>query len=87
LRASVAEAKDPDRSEAASRPHNEAQALAYLSTAIAQTGDATRAKRLLAQALIMDPLDIWWVKTVSHFFPSVIGSAWDILVDAYTTRA
>jgi hypothetical protein len=38
-------------------------------------------------ALVMDPLDIWWVVKVSRFFPSVIAAAWDVLVGAYTTRA
>ena len=86
LRAAVAAAKDPNRAEVLSRP-SQAQALGYLATVIAQAGDLDRARRLLAQALIMDPPDIWWVKTVSRFFPSAIGSAWDILADVYTTRA
>ena len=87
LRAAVAEAKNTDRPEALSRPHNQAQALAYLATTIAHTGDLNRARRLMARALIMDPLDNWWVKTVPHLFPSGVGTALDILVDAYARRA
>jgi hypothetical protein len=40
----------------------------------------------LSEALIMDPPEIWWVKTLFLFFPLAVGRVWDILVDAYATR-
>ena len=87
----IAQAGDPDRAEALARtitdPGAQARALAGLVTVIAQAGDPDRAGRILARALIMDAPEIWWVETVSHFFPSFIGGAWDVLADAYTTRA
>ena len=85
----VAQAGDLDRAEALARtipgPGDQARALTELATSIARAGDLDRAARLLARALIMDPLEIWWVKTVCRFFPSVIGGIWDILAGAYTT--
>ena len=93
----AAEAGDPDRAyrlaadvEALARtiisPSYQAETLTELAAAIAQAGDPCRAGRLLARALVIDP-GISWVDTVSRLFPSVISSAWDALVGAYTTRA
>jgi hypothetical protein len=87
----IAEAGDPDRAEALARtitsPYDQAQALTGLATVIAQTGDPDRAGHLLARALVMGPPDISWINTVSRLFPSVISSAWDVLVGAYMTWA
>jgi hypothetical protein len=40
----------------------------------------------LAKVLAMDMPGILWIKTVSQFFPSTIGDAWDILASAYADR-
>jgi Trypsin-like peptidase domain len=81
---------DLDRAEAVVRsitsPSDQAQALTGVATAAAQAGDLDRAGHLLAGALVTDPLQIGWVKTVCLFFPSAIEGAWDVLAGAYTTR-
>jgi hypothetical protein len=85
----IARVGDPGRAAALARtitdPHAQARALVDLATAAAQAGDLDAAGHLLAPLLIMDLAEIWWLKAVSQFFPSVIGAAWDILADAYTT--
>jgi len=54
-----------------------------VATAIARTGDLDRAARLLATVLVMSTPGILWVETVSRFFPSAMGDAWDILAGVY----
>ena len=66
-------------------PSDQAWALMGVMTAAAQAGDLGRAGRLLAQALIIDPLEISWIETMCRFFPSALGSTWDILASAYAT--
>jgi hypothetical protein len=60
--------------------------VADLAIAAAQTGDLDRARRFLALMLVMDPREIWWIKTVLSLFPSVAGSSWDLLADAYSRQ-
>jgi lipopolysaccharide biosynthesis regulator YciM len=90
LATAIAQAGDPDRAEALARtirdPGVQADTLACLARVAAQSDDLDRTGRLLALALVTDPLDTWWVVKVSRFFPSVIAGAWDVLVGAYTTR-
>jgi lipopolysaccharide biosynthesis regulator YciM len=90
LATATAQAGDPDRAETLARtirdPGVQADTLACLASVAAQSDDLDRTGRLLALALVTDPLDTWWVVKVSRFFPSVIAGAWDVLVGAYTTR-
>jgi len=37
----------------------------------------------LATVLVMSTPGILWVETVSRFFPSAMGDAWDILAGVY----
>ena len=70
LRAAVAAVKDG--AEAFSSTNSQAQVLGYLATVIAQVGDPDGAGRFFASALsLIDAPNMWWVKTVSNFFPSI----------------
>src|SRR5207247_1101550 len=70
----IAQAGDLDRAETLARtitrPNDQARALATLVTATAQVGDVARAARLLAVVLVTDVDEIFWIRTVSQFFPS-----------------
>jgi hypothetical protein len=68
-------------------PDYRGKAFADLVEITAYASNLDRAGRLLARALIMDPPGIWWVRVVSHFFPSLICDACDVLSDAYATTA
>jgi tetratricopeptide (TPR) repeat protein len=58
--------------------------LDRLIVTLAEAGDIDGALRYTVRALNLDSPDIWWVETVSHFFPQSIGHSLDLLVDAYT---
>jgi hypothetical protein len=87
----AAQAGDLDRAEAFARtitdPETRGRALTGVATAIAQAGDLDRAAHLLAAVLVIDMLEISWIKAVSQFFPSATGDLWSIFADVLTTSA
>ena len=87
----AAQAGDLDRAEALARtipgPVAQAKALTAVATAAAQAGDPGRAAGLLATVLVAEVPEVSWMATVSRFFPSAMGDAWDILAGTYMTQA
>ena len=89
LATALSQAGDPDGAETVARAITDAsgraRALADLAAAAAGAGDIGRAGRLLAQILVTELSEIWWIGTVSQLFPPAIGDAYDVLASAYTT--
>ncbi len=88
LATALSQAGDPDGAETVARAitdaSSRARALADLATAAAEARDIGRAGRLLAQILVIELAEIWWINTMSQFFPPAIGGAYDVLASAYT---
>ena len=87
LATALSQAGDPDGAETVARAITDAsgRARALADLAAAGAGDIGRAGRLLAQILVTELSEIWWIGTVSQLFPPAIGDAYDVLASAYTT--
>jgi hypothetical protein len=62
-------------------------ALTELAVYLTSTGDISRAKRLLASALIMGTGPIWWAEKIPEIFNADLSAALQVLVDAYAAPA